>query len=62
VQPEKGVLCYQIFGWDVLAMLREAGFDDAYAIMFESGRFGYPGGPSVAFVAHMLPRKRRCLF
>lgn len=51
VQPDKGVLCFQEFGWDVLQQLRDAGFVDASAIVFESVRFGYLGGPQIVLKA-----------
>jgi SAM-dependent methyltransferase len=38
-----GVLCYQIFGWDILAMLSEFGVDGVLQF-FWSEKFGYLGG------------------
>lgn len=29
----EGVLCFQHFGWDILSVLKQVGFKDAYAIM-----------------------------
>jgi len=46
-----GILCYTIFGWEVLDEFRKAGFQDVYAIFFWSGLFGYLGGEQVLFVA-----------
>ena len=40
---ESGVLCFTHFGWEMLEMVRAAGFRDAYAIAFHSSEFAYPG-------------------
>jgi SAM-dependent methyltransferase len=48
---EKGILCFTIFGWEVLDEFRQAGFDDVYAILIWSDIFGYLGGEQVFFVA-----------
>ena len=37
----QGILCYQHFGWQMMEDLRQAGFEDAYAIVFWSRDFGY---------------------
>ncbi len=36
-----GVLCYQIFGWDVLDMMRETGFRDVCLMICHGQQFGY---------------------
>lgn len=48
---EKGILCYTIFGWEVLDQFRHAGFKDALAILFWSDIFGYMGGEQVLIYA-----------
>jgi SAM-dependent methyltransferase len=48
---EKGILCYTIFGWEVLDEFREAGFKDVYTIFLWSDVFGYLGGEQVFFIA-----------
>jgi SAM-dependent methyltransferase len=39
-----GALCYQIFGWDLVGLLANAGFSNAAIYFFWSERFGYLGG------------------
>ena len=46
-----GILCYTIFGWEVLDEFRAVGFRDVYAVFFWSGLFGYLGGEQILFVA-----------
>lgn len=48
---EKGILCYTIFGWEVLEQFHQAGFRDVYAILLWSDVFGYLGGEQVLFIA-----------
>ncbi len=48
---EKGILCYTIFGWEVLEQFRRAGFRDVYTILLWSDVFGYLGGEQVLFIA-----------
>jgi len=48
---DKGVLCYQYFGWEMLNQMIEAGFKDAYALCFHSIEFGYLGGNQFIFIA-----------
>jgi len=48
---EKGILCFTIFGWQVLEEFRQAGFRDAYVILIWSDIFGYLGGEQVFFIA-----------
>lgn len=51
VHPDKGVLCYQEFGWDILEKLRDAGFDDASVLVYESAELGHLGGPQIMLKA-----------
>jgi SAM-dependent methyltransferase len=48
---DKGILCYTIFGWEILDEFRQGGFDDVYAILIWSDIFGYLGGEQVFFIA-----------
>lgn len=48
---DKGILCYTIFGWEVLDEFRQAGFKDVYTIFLWSDVFGYLGGEQVFFIA-----------
>lgn len=48
---EKGVLCYTIFGWEILDLMRMSGFKEAYAVIYWSDVFGYLGGEQFLFVA-----------
>ena len=41
---EKGILCYTVFGWELLDEFRQAGFKDVYIILLWSDVFGYLGG------------------
>ena len=43
MNSEEGVLCYHDFGWAMLTDLLEAGFSDAYALIYWSTDFGYFG-------------------
>lgn len=51
VHPDKGVLCFQEFGWDVLERLNAVGFADAKALVYESAEYGYLGGPHILLLA-----------
>ena len=55
VQPDKGVLCYQEFGWDLLDRMREAGFAETCVLAFRSPEYGYLGGWQLAFAAWKAP-------
>jgi hypothetical protein len=48
---DKGVLCFQHFGWEMLDQMKAAGFRDAYAICYHSTEFGYLGDEQFMFVA-----------
>ena len=47
---EKGVLCFQTFGWDLLDVLQQIGFYDINALDYWSKEYGYLG-ESLIFVA-----------
>ena len=51
VQPERGILCFWHFGWELLAQLRAAGFADAALFSAWSREAGYLGPPSPVIVA-----------
>jgi SAM-dependent methyltransferase len=48
---QKGILCFTIFGWEVLDEFRQAGFKDVYAVLIWSDAFGYLGGEQIFFIA-----------
>lgn len=48
---EKGILCFTIFGWEILDEFRDAGFRDVYTILLWSDMFGYLGGEQAFFIA-----------
>jgi SAM-dependent methyltransferase len=50
MDPAGGSLVYHDFGWDLLAMIREAGFRDAFAGLYWSERYGHLGAPQTVFV------------
>jgi SAM-dependent methyltransferase len=41
---QAGVLCFQVFGWDMLDDLKRAGFQTAAAYLYYSRQYGYLGG------------------
>lgn len=47
----QGILCYTVFGWEVLDEFRKAGFKEVYNILLWSDVFGYLGGEQLYFVA-----------
>ena len=47
----KGSLCFYHFGWDMLDTVREAGFSDAWAMLFWSEAFAYLGEEALVFIA-----------
>lgn len=51
VQPEKGVLCFYGFGWDVIDVLKSVGFSDAYTLWYGSSDYGYLGEPQMVLIA-----------
>ena len=42
-----GILCFQIFGWDLLDLLRDLGLEDVALHFFWSPALAYLGGPQV---------------
>lgn len=46
-----GCLCFTHFGWEMLAQVKEAGFNDSYALAYWSDIFGYLGVEQFVFVA-----------
>ncbi|RYY56468.1 MAG: methyltransferase domain-containing protein [Chitinophagaceae bacterium] len=46
-----GILCYTVFGWEVLEQLKKAGFRDAYVLLLWSDVYGYLGGEQSFIVA-----------
>jgi hypothetical protein len=51
IDPEGGSLVYHDFGWDLLPMIREAGFSDAFLGLYWSLEYGHLGVPQIVFVA-----------
>lgn len=51
VDPEGGSLVYHDFGWDLLPMIREAGFGDAFIGLYWSLEYGHLGVPQTVFIA-----------
>lgn len=47
----RGCLAFQVFGWEMLYQMKQAGFSSVAAMMYWSRYFGYLGVESVAFVA-----------
>lgn len=41
---QSGVLCFQVFGWDMLDDLKHSGFQTAAAYLYYSRQYGYLGG------------------
>ena len=48
---QAGVLCFQIFGWDILDDLKHSGFETAAAYLYYSRQYGYLGELPVIFEA-----------
>jgi len=46
-----GILCFYHFGWEILNDLKNAGFNDAKALLYWSEKFGYLGGEQFIFMA-----------
>ena len=47
---KKGILCYTVFGWEILDEFKQAGFNDVYSIFIWSDMFGYLGGEQIFFI------------
>jgi len=50
LDPDKGILCFQTFGWDLLNLLQNIGFEDVKALDYWSKEYGYLG-ESLLFMA-----------
>jgi SAM-dependent methyltransferase len=48
---EGGCLCFHHFGWEMLDVLRQVGFERAYACVFRSRDFVYLDVPLILFIA-----------
>jgi SAM-dependent methyltransferase len=46
-----GCLCFTHFGWEMLAQVKEAGFNDAYVLAYWSDMFVYLGVEQFVFIA-----------
>jgi O-antigen biosynthesis protein len=51
INPSGGILCFQHFGWDLVEILKTAGFSDVRGQFLWSRRLGYLGGEQVLFTA-----------
>ena len=51
VNADGGILCYQVFGWQMFDQLRSIGFKDAYAITYWSDTLGYYNRDQFLFFA-----------
>jgi SAM-dependent methyltransferase len=47
----KGILAFQVFGWEMLTQVCDAGFSSASALLYRSRDFGYLGGKQIQFLA-----------
>lgn len=47
----QGCLCYYHFGWEILDDLKEAGYNNAFALFTYSKEYGYLGGEQIFFIA-----------
>lgn len=47
----QGCLCYYHFGWEILEDLKEAGYNNAFALFTYSKEYGYLGGEQIFFIA-----------
>ena len=45
-----GILCFQHFGWDLIGLLKDIGFKDAYAVIGYSIELGF-ASPQIIFIA-----------
>ncbi len=51
LDPEKGILCFQTFGWDILDTLKDIGFENVKVLDYWSDKYAYLGG-CLLFVAN----------
>ena len=49
--PDRGILCYYHFGWDILCKLKQAGFEESFVNLYWSREYGYLGGYQVVITA-----------
>jgi SAM-dependent methyltransferase len=56
---EKGILCFTIFGWEIIEEFHREGFEDAYAMFIWSDVYGYLGGEQIFFIAKKGISKRK---
>ena len=47
----EGCLCFQYFGWELMDILKEINYSEAYASLLYSYSYGYLGGDSIIFLA-----------
>jgi len=52
VDPDRGILCFYHFGWQLLRDLRDAGFSDASFRLYWSSDFANIGNEQVIVIAH----------
>ncbi len=48
---KKGILCFHDFGWELLSIMRDMGFEDVHALMYWSREYGYLGENQCIFLA-----------
>ena len=51
INPSEGILCFQIFGWDILESMRNAGFSEVKVVLFWSKSHVILGDPLPFFIA-----------
>jgi ubiquinone/menaquinone biosynthesis C-methylase UbiE len=51
INPSEGILCFQIFGWDILESMRNAGFSEVKVVLFWSKSQVILGDPLPFFIA-----------
>lgn len=51
VDPEKGILCYYHFGWELLENIKAAGFKEARIGAYWSRRYGHIGSEQLVVIA-----------
>jgi hypothetical protein len=51
INPSEGILCFQIFGWDILNLFRNLGFSDVKVVVFWSKPRAILGEPLPFFIA-----------
>ena len=51
VDPNRGSLVFNKFGWEILTQIKESGFQSASAYFFWSKEFCYLGDEQIIFIA-----------